>query len=71
MKLFLDKAHASDAQMICDPYVPGTMTFGFSEWRVLVPQGVGRWAVRRQLVMVIYVKISVPWKHTHRAGPLD
>ena len=46
IRLFLDKTHARGAQ-ICYPYVPGTMTFGFSE-RVLIPQPVGRWAVRRQ-----------------------
>ena len=40
MRLFLDKAHARGAYMICYPYVPGTMTFGFSEKRVLVPQAV-------------------------------
>ena len=33
---------------ICYPYPPGTMTFGFSEKKVLVTQAVGRWAVGRQ-----------------------
>ena len=47
IRLFLDKAYARGAQMIRYPYVPGTMTFGFSK-RMLVLQVVGRWAVRRQ-----------------------
>ena len=44
MRLFLDKTRARGAQ-ICYAHV---CTFGFSERRVLVPRGVGRWAVRRQ-----------------------
>ena len=43
MRLFWDKAHARGAQR-CLP----VRTFGFSERRVLVRQGVGRWTVRRQ-----------------------
>ena len=41
VRLFLDETRACGAQ-ICYPYVLGTMTFGFSERRVLVPQAVGR-----------------------------
>lgn len=48
MGLFFYKAHARGAQVLCYPYVPGTMAFGVSEWMLLVPQAVARWTVRGQ-----------------------
>ena len=66
----MDKAHACGAQ-IYFPHVPGTMTFGVSEMRVLALQyrrlGVGLFGDRDDE----YMKNSVPRKRTHRAGLLD
>ena len=64
---FLYKAHARGAQ-ICNPlHVAYTMTLGCSERRVPVP---GRWPVGCSETNGEYVKNSVSWKLTHRAGPL-
>ena len=41
MRLFLDKQHTRGVRML------PVRTFGSSERKVLVPQGVGRWVVRR------------------------
>ena len=48
VRLLMEEARVRGEQ-ICYPYVPGTMTFGVSEKRILVPQPVGYWVDRRQL----------------------
>ena len=45
VRLFFRKEHALDREMICFPYLPGTLTFDFAERRVLVPHAKRRSAL--------------------------